>query len=66
MAAPISRKRKCVAQGVFKAELNEFLTRELAEDGYSGFGTLFALSTCVIFISWHGQRSSFQWRKQIV
>jgi len=21
---------------VFKAELNEFLTRELAEDGYSG------------------------------
>jgi len=36
MAAPISRKRKCVAQGVFKAELNEFLTRELAEDGYSG------------------------------
>jgi hypothetical protein len=25
-----------VAAGVFKAELNEFLTRELAEDGYSG------------------------------
>lgn len=25
-----------VADGVFKAELNEFLTRELAEDGYSG------------------------------
>merc|ERR1712032_554290 len=24
------------ADGVFKAELNEFLTRELAEDGYSG------------------------------
>uniref|UniRef100_A0A671UGE5 Ribosomal protein S3 n=1 Tax=Sparus aurata TaxID=8175 RepID=A0A671UGE5_SPAAU len=22
--------------GIFKAELNEFLTRELAEDGYSG------------------------------
>merc|ERR1712200_129692 len=36
MAAPLSRKRKCIAQGVFKAELNEFLTRELAEDGYSG------------------------------
>nr|ALS04262.1 40S ribosomal protein S3 [Acartia pacifica] len=33
---PISKKRKCVGQGVFKAELNEFLTRELAEDGYSG------------------------------
>ena len=25
-----------VADGVFKAELNEFFTRELAEDGYSG------------------------------
>ena len=25
-----------VADGVFKAELNELLTRELAEDGYSG------------------------------
>ena len=25
-----------VNDGVFKAELNEFLTRELAEDGYSG------------------------------
>lgn len=25
-----------MASGVFKAELNEFLTRELAEDGYSG------------------------------
>ncbi|KAF5294525.1 hypothetical protein FQA39_LY13379 [Lamprigera yunnana] len=27
---------KFVGDGVFKAELNEFLTRELAEDGYSG------------------------------
>lgn len=27
---------KFVADGIFKAELNEFLTRELAEDGYSG------------------------------
>ncbi|XP_014251717.1 40S ribosomal protein S3-A [Cimex lectularius] len=33
---PISDKRKFVAQGVLKAELNEFLTRELAEEGYSG------------------------------
>jgi small subunit ribosomal protein S3e len=31
-----SKKHKFVASGVFKAELNEFLTRELAEDGYSG------------------------------
>ncbi|XP_026465753.1 40S ribosomal protein S3-like [Ctenocephalides felis] len=36
MATAISKKRKFVADGVFKAELNEFLTRELAEDGYSG------------------------------
>jgi small subunit ribosomal protein S3e len=34
--ASISKKRKFVADGVFFAELNEFLTRELAEDGYSG------------------------------
>jgi small subunit ribosomal protein S3e len=30
-----SKKRKFVADGVFFAELNELLTRELAEDGYS-------------------------------
>jgi len=32
----ISKKRKFVSDGVFKAELDEFLRRELAEDGYSG------------------------------
>jgi len=31
-----SKKRKFVREGLFKAELNEFLMRELAEDGYSG------------------------------
>jgi len=36
MATQVSKKRKFVNDGVFKAELNEFLTRELAEDGYSG------------------------------
>jgi small subunit ribosomal protein S3e len=36
MATQVSKKRKFVADGVLKAELNEFLTRELAEDGYSG------------------------------
>uniref|UniRef100_A0A2K5K3U5 Small ribosomal subunit protein uS3 n=1 Tax=Colobus angolensis palliatus TaxID=336983 RepID=A0A2K5K3U5_COLAP len=36
MAVQISKKRKFVADGIFKTELNEFLTRELAEDGYSG------------------------------
>ncbi|KAJ3091484.1 40S ribosomal protein S3 [Quaeritorhiza haematococci] len=34
--AAVSKKRKFVADGVFFAELNEFLTRELAEEGYSG------------------------------
>lgn len=36
MAQQITKKRKFVADGVFKAELNNFLMRELAEDGYSG------------------------------
>ncbi|CAM9199637.1 unnamed protein product [Heterosigma akashiwo] len=36
MAPNISKKRKFVADGVFYAELNELLTRELAEDGYAG------------------------------
>uniref|UniRef100_A0A2I2YWH0 KH type-2 domain-containing protein n=1 Tax=Gorilla gorilla gorilla TaxID=9595 RepID=A0A2I2YWH0_GORGO len=36
MAVQISKKRKFVADGIFKAELNEFLTRELAEHGCSG------------------------------
>ena len=32
----ISKKRKFVADGVFYAELREFLSKELAEDGFSG------------------------------
>ncbi|CAI9732213.1 ribosomal S3 [Octopus vulgaris] len=32
----ISKKRKFVADGVFRAELNNFLMKELSEDGYSG------------------------------
>lgn len=36
MNTNISKKRKFVADGVFFAELNELLQRELAEDGYSG------------------------------
>jgi len=36
MATTVSKKKKFVADGVFRAELNEFFTRELAEDGYSG------------------------------
>jgi len=34
--AQISKKRKFVADGVFYAELNGLLERELGEDGYSG------------------------------
>uniref|UniRef100_A0A5S6QIG8 40S ribosomal protein S3 n=1 Tax=Trichuris muris TaxID=70415 RepID=A0A5S6QIG8_TRIMR len=33
---PLSLKKKFVADGVFKAELNNLFMRELAEDGYSG------------------------------
>ena len=33
---PLSKKRKFVRDGVFFAELSEFLKRELAEDGFSG------------------------------
>merc|ERR1712168_361842 len=33
---PINKKKKFVKDGVFRAELNRFLKRELAEDGYSG------------------------------
>ncbi|KAH3756797.1 40S ribosomal protein S3 family protein [Pelomyxa schiedti] len=36
MAQHISKKKKFVRDGVFYAELNEFLMRELSEDGYSG------------------------------
>ena len=36
MSTQISKKRKFVADGVFRAELGEFFTRELAEEGYSG------------------------------
>ena len=33
---PLSKKRKFVRDGVFHAELYEFLKRELAEDGFAG------------------------------
>lgn len=36
---PISKKRKFVRDGVFYAELFEFLKRELNEDGFSGVET---------------------------
>ncbi|KAI6187092.1 40S ribosomal protein S3 [Aphelenchoides besseyi] len=36
MAQAITKKKKAVQDGIFKAELNNFLMKELAEDGYSG------------------------------
>jgi len=36
MPLNISKKRKFVADGVFYAELNELLSRELAGEGYAG------------------------------
>ncbi|XP_077975972.1 small ribosomal subunit protein uS3-like [Styela clava] len=36
MATQVSKKRKFVRDGLFKAELNQLLWKELAEDGYSG------------------------------
>ncbi|KAE9549576.1 hypothetical protein FO519_007218 [Halicephalobus sp. NKZ332] len=36
MAQQISKKHKAIQDGIFKAELNNFLMKELAEDGYSG------------------------------
>lgn len=38
MSAPTnkSKRRKAIADGVFRAELNDFFTRELSEEGYSG------------------------------
>ena len=36
MSGQISKKRKFVADGVFRAELNDFFSRELSEEGYAG------------------------------
>jgi len=50
MAVQISKKRKAVSDGVFKAELDEFLRRELAEDGYSGVEIRMSPNKTVIII----------------
>ena len=34
MEKQMTKKRKFIRDGVFRAELNNFLMRELAEDGY--------------------------------
>lgn len=36
MPRPLAKKRKIVRDGVYFAELHEFLKRELSEDGFSG------------------------------
>jgi len=33
---PLSKKQKFIKDGVFYAELNDFLAKELAEQGYAG------------------------------
>lgn len=48
--ATISRKRKVVKDGIFRAELNELLTRELAEHGYSGVEVRPTITKTVIVI----------------
>ena len=36
VAAAVNKKRKIVSDGLFHAELNQFLQRELGEEGYAG------------------------------
>ena len=48
--AQISKKRKFVAGGVFIAELNEVLTRELVEDRYFGVEVRVTLFSIEIII----------------
>ncbi len=36
MALQTNKKHKFVADGVFRAELGDFFTHELGEEGYSG------------------------------
>lgn len=49
--AQLSQKKKVVANGMFKAEIDEFLRRELAEDGYSGVEVRKAMRKFEIIIS---------------
>lgn len=49
-AVKCSKKRKFVRNGVFKAEVDEFFKRELAEDGYSGVAVRAAPSHTEIII----------------
>ncbi|KAK9470261.1 40S ribosomal protein uS3 [Dipodascopsis tothii] len=56
MPIETSNKRKHVADGVFFAELNEFFTRELAEEGYSGVEVRIApLKTEIVIRATHTQ-----------
>uniref|UniRef100_A0A671F683 KH type-2 domain-containing protein n=1 Tax=Rhinolophus ferrumequinum TaxID=59479 RepID=A0A671F683_RHIFE len=50
MATQISKKWKFVVDGIFKAQWYEFLTRELAEDGYSGVEVSLTLTRTEIII----------------
>eukprot|EP00439_Symbiodinium_sp_Y106_P008100 s3749_g1.t1 len=64
-SAQVSKKRKFVADGVFNAELNEFLARTLGEDGYAGVEVRVTPIRTEIIIrrreklckDWHSQRT---------
>lgn len=59
-AVHISKKRKSVADVLFKAEPSEFLTGELAEDGYSGVDVrVIPTRTKVIILATRIQKCSY-------
>ena len=65
----MSKRRKFVADGVFYAELNEFFTRELAEEGYSGVEVRVTPTVTDIsmlrsdsVLSNHQLRTRFRWK----
>ncbi|KAK4562869.1 hypothetical protein RGQ29_005375 [Quercus rubra] len=61
MATQMNKKRKFVADGVFYAELNEVLTRELAEDGYSGVEVKFTPMRTEIIIRATRTQNALDW-----
>ena len=51
-----------VADGVFYAELNEFFTRELAEEGYSGVEVRVTPTvTDISMYTTNAEQRTFQW-----
>ena len=61
MSAQVSKRRKFVADGVFRAELNDFFTRELSEEGYSGCDVRVTHARTEV-----GTRSKNHWRLKCI